>query len=150
MKENEKRLSAAQAGDLVAKEFEKTGKTKMVWEIEMDSGEKILIDDAYKFENFVREKLISGELKLSNRFRNFHKAKRQQESPKEADWKIIRNHTDKIFDLEILYNPIKARVKEYGMQAAMLTWKIAGAIIAVWWNAIPFFNLDVSPILAIT
>jgi hypothetical protein len=121
------------------------------WEIELDTGEKTLYvgDEA---EANIREHLVSGKLKLVNRCRQYTTALEkvvdgndQYINKTELEWKSLRDYTDRVFALQVLYDPIKA----YGKQAAQTTWIIIGVIVAVGWNADPFLATGANLIVAI-
>jgi len=107
------------------------------WEIEQESGEKILIIDP-NAADLIREQLLSGKLKLSNRCRQYIKALMKVEEgkdeygiKKEMEWKTLKDYANSVFSLQVLYNPAGA----YGKQTAGYAVYGIGAITAIGWNA---------------
>lgn len=121
-----------------AKECPECKKTLEIlhWEIELGSGEKLLFFEPTA-EETIREHLVDRKLNLSNRCRQFIKSlarveagQDHYETTKELEWKTLRDYADKVFSLQVLYNPVQA----YGKLAARITWIASGIIVAIVWN----------------
>jgi hypothetical protein len=121
------------------------------WEIEWDSGQKLQLSgpDA---ENSIRDQLISGQLKLENRCRQFVTSlqsvkdeKEYYEVKQEKDWKTLRDYANDIFSLQVLYDPQRA----YGKKFALITTAIIGIITAIAWDSDLLLTVGANPIMAI-
>jgi hypothetical protein len=105
----------------------------LFWEIETESGNT----ETYKgegAEKVIRKKLLSGELKLSDRCRqyvnrivNIEAGEAIYELKKDKGWKSVKESANKVLTLQELYNPTMA----HGKEAAKIAWAIVGLISAV-------------------
>jgi hypothetical protein len=120
------------------------------WEIEQESGEKALYFGE-EAEKALREQLISGKLKLSNRCRQYvnvleriEEGKEQSGLKQEKEWKTLRDYADGMFSLQKLYNPAKAD----GKRVARITWMVVGGIVAIGWNMQVLLTAGAPPFIA--
>ena len=123
----------------------------LCWEIEKESGEKVLFFGK-TVEESIREHLLSGKLKLSNHCRQYIKIlKRMEEGKeyyglkKEMKWKTIRAYANSVFSLQVLYSPVKA----CGKRTAFITWAVIGIVAAIGWNIAALLSFGANPIVAI-
>lgn len=123
----------------------------LYWDIELESGDKALYPGEGA-EPSIREQLVSGKLKLSNRCRQYINVLEGVEDgqehyglKKEMEWKTLRNYADGVFSLQALYNPFKA----YGKRVAKITWAVIGAIVAIGWNMDILLTAGANPLIAL-
>jgi hypothetical protein len=109
----------------------------LYWEIEQTTGEKVLYQDG-EAKTSIRDQLLSGQMKLTDRCRQYLHALKSVEDgidnysvKNDLGWKTLRDYADKVFDLQVLYNPAMA----YGKSTAQTTWVIVGFLVAIGWNA---------------
>ncbi len=121
------------------------------WEVQGGSGERLLFSGKGSIET-IREQLISRQLQLSNRCRQYiEKLDRVVEGQdlyslkKEMEWRSLRDYANKVFDLQKLYNPVEA----YGKRSARITWAVVGAITAIAWNTSGLLMYGASPVVAV-
>lgn len=123
----------------------------LYWEIETESGEKVLHSGEQSVRS-IREELISGKLKLSNRSRQYieilqrvEDGKRDYGLKEEMEWKILRDYADQEFQLQVLYRPVPA----YGKRVAQITAVIFGVIVAIGWTMDILLAAGINPLIAL-
>jgi uncharacterized membrane protein YccC len=121
------------------------------WEVEKESGEKVVCSGP-NAKDTIRDQLISGELNLINRCRQFttvlqsiQDEKDHYEIKKEKDWKTLRDYANTSFSLQVLYNPVQA----YGKRAAIITAATIGIITAIAWDTEMLLATGANPFLAV-
>ncbi|MBU1163244.1 MAG: hypothetical protein KKA75_03740 [Proteobacteria bacterium] len=121
------------------------------WEIQQDSGESIVFSEP-DAEEAIRERLISGELKLINRCRHFTTALQRvtdendhYENKEEKEWKTLKDYANSSFPLQVLYNPVQA----YGKRVAMITGVTILIITAIAWDTEMLIAAGANPVIAV-
>lgn len=120
----------------------------LFWEIEPEPGNKVLYSGEGA-EATIREQLLSGKLKLSDRCRQYINMLERVENgnehyglKREMDWKTLRDYANAVFSLQVLYNPVSA----YGKRVAQVTWVVIGSIVAIGWNMDILLAAGASPL----
>lgn len=141
------------------------------WEIEPESGENFIFAGP-EATNSIREKLLSNQLKIADRCRQYVQVllKIEGDQPEygiknEMEWKTIRDYANPVFDLQMLYNPVgaysklTAKMVGYGLGAltalgyliSVLMENDAGIIASIFWSIVLLFtNLTVIGVFIIS
>jgi len=91
-----------------------------------------------KFDN-IRTQLISGTLKLSDKYRIYNNSLVDKK-----EWRTMREYTDGIDELKILYAPVQVCSRLGGLIGAMLV----GPLIAIGWVTAFLLTFEVNIIIA--
>ena len=123
----------------------------LCWEIERESNERVSFSGPGGVES-LREKLISGELKLRDRCRQYTKVLERVEASeehfgvkKEKEWKTLRDYANAEFSLQVLYAPVQACAK----RGAMITGIVVGLLVAIAWNTSGLLAVGANPAAAV-
>lgn len=123
----------------------------LYWELEQASGKKTTYPESVA-EAEIRERLISGDLTLSDRCRQYTDVllgvtdgKDDYQSRNIEDWKTLKDFAGSCFSLQVLYDPVPA----YGKRVAFITAITVGIIVAIGWNTSALLAVDANPIVAV-
>lgn len=123
----------------------------LVWDVEKSAGQQRLSFRGSAAVGMLRDALLSGEIKLSDPARQRIEVLAGVENgqhrfviKKERKTKPLKHYASKIFELQVLFAPVKA----YGKRWAMITWVVVGGCTALTWNAYGLVLLGSHPVIA--